>query len=807
MQQQATAQQLTGFWQGLTTPHKRVTGIGLRRRIQLLLFLQTSGLLLTLIGVAFAALLTDLPGVIIVGVGSMGVLLVGYGLARGGWYRPSVYITVLMMSFASWAVIVIDPDHLYAIGLMTVGVALIGLFFSWWQVLGVFLLNLLLMISLPVFGEITVIELIGPIIVQVILSTCVLAIIYYSNITNSDYVSELTEGQAKLRLITSQIPSILWTTDTNLRVNYLVGNRHNGTSGDDPEGHPFSIKMGRTIYEVVQDQNDPQLAAHRFALEGNNAQYEINDYGRIYTVRVEPLREANGLIIGCIALANDITSRKEMEDALRASERRYRSLLEATFEGVIIHDNGMILDVNRAFEVLCGYTREEATGMSLMQIFAPDSIDAALKHIRGRSELPFEALAQRHDGAVFEAEFQAKETIYQNQLARVVALRDITARKQAEAQLRASEILFRQMAENIREIFFVRDVENDRLIYVSPAYDEIWGRPRSRLDAYPEEFWQAIHPQDADEVIGVLRGDSRQPASMEYRIFWPDGTLRWIWSRVFPVQDEKGRVYRIIGISEDITASKQIQMERLEAERLRVELEKERELLELKERFVTMVSHEFRTPLTVIVSSCDLLDRYFDRLARERREEHLRKIKQQSLILTEMMNDVLLFAKAQAGKLTFEPAPVNLRAFCENLYDQFHLSDKHNHALVMTLDCGDGELMLDDKLLQHILVNLLSNAIKYSPPDSPVRFEVHCKAESVVFIVSDRGIGIPEEDLDRLFEPFHRATNTHNVEGTGLGLAIVKNAVDAHRGTILCESAVGIGTTFTVELPLGDHIS
>ncbi len=481
-----------------------------------------------------------------------------------------------------------------------------------------------------------------------------------------------SEQDARLRLMMTQIPSLLWTTDRQLHVTYLLGSGAAGHGGGLIQ--LSGVQGGKSLYELVADRQDPQLVAHEYALQGETAQYEMHENGSILNVRVEPLRDDNGMIIGCIAAAHDITQRKQTEDALRTSEARYRSLFEATFEAVLLVERTRILDVNPAFESLFGYRQEETAGMSLMPLIAPESLQVVLEHLASGSRTVFEASAVRRNGTAFSAEMQTKEVDYRGRSVHVVAVRDITERKQT-------------------------------------------------------------------------------------------------------------------------------QRERLEAERLRVEIEKERELLDLKERFITMVSHEFRTPLTVILSSAELVERYFDRLSEARRREHLGKIREQSLLLSAMMSDMLVYSKMQAQRMTFKPLPLDLRAFCQSLYDQFQFTGGDQHDILYTYDCPHNSYLLDEKLLQHILVNLLSNAIKYSPAGTLVRFSAAMEDARLKLVVSDKGIGIPAEDLERLYEPFHRAGNTGYIDGTGLGLAIVKNAVDSHGGEIICTSAVDVGTTFVVLLP------
>ena len=235
-------------------------------------------------------------------------------------------------------------------------------------------------------------------------------------------------------------------------------------------------------------------------------------------------------------------------------------------------------------------------------------------------------------------------------------------------------------------------------------------------------------------------------------------------------------------------------------------LKRERELSELKTRFVSTVSHEFRTPLTTILSSAELLEHYGRRWPESKRLTHLRRIQSTVQRMTDLLDDVLQISRADAGRLRFDPQPLDLISLCSEIVEEFQLNAGAQHQLILDLDGLSNRetlpAMADEQLLRRILTNLLSNAIKYSSAGQTVRLSLRQKGDRVYFIVKDQGIGIPERDQERLFEPFHRAGNVEAIPGTGLGLHIVKRAVERHGGDIFVESKEGVGTTVTVVLPL-----
>jgi len=246
---------------------------------------------------------------------------------------------------------------------------------------------------------------------------------------------------------------------------------------------------------------------------------------------------------------------------------------------------------------------------------------------------------------------------------------------------------------------------------------------------------------------------------------------------------------------------------------IRKALLQERELSELKSRFVAVVSHEFRNPLSTILFSTELLEKYQSRLSEEKRLTYLQRIHTAVKRMSQLLDNVLTIGATDAGQLNCQPAPLNLNQFCHDLIAELNSSanTSHaiaftNHALVQPAASETNIPCLDAKLLQPILMNLLLNALKYSPSGSTINFDLDYRPreqpQELIIQIQDHGIGIPASDQAQLFSPFYRGTNVSNIAGTGLGLSVVKQCVEAHGGTIQVVSEVGVGTTFTVTLPL-----
>jgi signal transduction histidine kinase len=250
-------------------------------------------------------------------------------------------------------------------------------------------------------------------------------------------------------------------------------------------------------------------------------------------------------------------------------------------------------------------------------------------------------------------------------------------------------------------------------------------------------------------------------------------------------------------------------------------LRQERELSEMKTNFISVVSHEFRTPLTTIQSASELLEYY--EWTKEEKTEQLHQIQSEVKHMTALMEDVLFLSRTNSNKSKLNLTEFDLLKFCGQLLRQMQKTFGQNynlHSFFQDLlnnisidnlhlqnEIPELVVKMDEKLLRQILSNLLTNAIKYSPKNRDIDIKIIVDQQNVTFIVVDHGIGIPEEDLAHLFSAFHRGKNVGILPGTGLGLSIVKNCVDIHNGSISVQSQLNIGTEFAVVLPLYDCLN
>jgi signal transduction histidine kinase len=231
-------------------------------------------------------------------------------------------------------------------------------------------------------------------------------------------------------------------------------------------------------------------------------------------------------------------------------------------------------------------------------------------------------------------------------------------------------------------------------------------------------------------------------------------------------------------------------------------LAKEQELHQLKSNFVAIVSHEFRTPMTIIRTSADLLENYNPLLTEERRAKYFQRIQSSINRMVQLLDEVLFISKTEADKVEYQPTTLDLKNFCQELTEILQLNTDGQRHIIFNYQGKCTSVQMDENLLSCIFTNLLSNAIKYSFPASTIYFNLVCQDGVATFQVKDQGIGIPLKDQVRLFETFYRGRNVGKIQGTGLGLVIVKKCVTLHKGEVQIESEEGVGTTVTVRLPM-----
>jgi PAS domain S-box-containing protein len=577
----------------------------------------------------------------------------------------------------------------------------------------------------------------------------------------------------------------------------------------------FAAILGNRPVTANQAQSDPatsEFAAGYLKPLGITSMLDVPVWfqGKVVGVicheHVGPAREWTGedvsfasSIASMISLALEEARWQETVDALTRSEEKYRQVVENANEAIAVVQDGRVRYANPQCERLAGFSLEELYARPFLDFVHGDDRQLVLgnymKRMRGEpadSSYQFRIIDKA--GLTRWVDINAVALEWENRPATLNFLTDVTERQKLQEDLRRSlaerDVMLRTAPVGISF------ASNRRHRWVNDAFAAMLGCDKSELAGQTSlshfsdrESWEAFGAE-AYKVLATGR-----PYVTERLFKRKDGSRFWCQvsgNAVDPADLSKGSIWINVDISERKRAEEEI----------RRALEKERELNELKSRFVAMTSHEFRTPLATILSSSELVEHYGSRLSAEEQKELFQSIRAGVERMTKMLDDVLIIGRAEAQMLEFKPAPTDLAAFCEGLVEELQRSTAAKRPLDYAYEGARGPVNVDEKLLRHVLINLLSNAIKYSPRGGPVEFRVRVENGTAAFEIADHGIGIPAEDQARLFETFYRARNVGNIAGTGLGLAIVRKSLDLHGGTIRFDSAPDRGTRFHVAVPL-----
>jgi PAS domain S-box-containing protein len=512
-----------------------------------------------------------------------------------------------------------------------------------------------------------------------------------------------------------------------------------------------------------------------------------------------------------VSLALEESNRARSEHLLRESEEKFRALFEGTSQAVVLHDENGILEVNPSWLQLLGYSRlEDVIGKHLAEVSAPiqvggESAEAlARKHITNalaNGSTRFEWRVLRRDSTEIPIEvFLTPVQLGGRQLFQAVC-NDITVRKRAEEELRQSEARLRESEARFSTAFraspllvTISRLSDAKFVEANDAFVRWFGLSHDRIvghDSNELSIW--LNPDDRAKFLTDLQRNGSL-SEVECQVRSQRGSVHTILLSADIIEINREPHMLVSGL--DITQRKQA-----EAELLRT-LAREKELGQLRSKFVSMVSHEFRTPLAIIQSSAEILNDYLGQLENGERKDHLRSIRKNTRRMAALMEETLLIGSIDAGKMEFKPTLLELRTFVQRLVDEVLSATNRRCPIKFSLAETPAKVRADGRLLRHIFTNLLQNAVKYSDVGRLVQFDIECTGADIVCTIRDQGIGILKADQEWLFSAFHRGRNVGDRPGTGLGLVIVKRCVDLHGGTIEVDSKLGEGTSVTLRLPM-----
>lgn len=368
--------------------------------------------------------------------------------------------------------------------------------------------------------------------------------------------------------------------------------------------------------------------------------------------------------------------------------------------------------------------------------------------------------------------------------------------REAQRALHENEERFRQLAENIADVFWIFDPSQRQLLYVSPAYEKIWGRTSARLYANFYAWQESIHPDDRERVrLAFEELIIFRDYEQEYRLLMPDGTQRWIRDRGFPVRDDAGNHYRVTRISQDISAPKAAE-QALQDATIR------------KDEFLATLAHELRNPLAPMRTAIDLM-----RVTEGGNANPLTStidaraiISRQINHLVRLVDDLLDVSRITQGKLLLKKRIVELQPIIDSALEtsEAYIRDR-NHQLTVTTPDHPILLDADSVRLAQVVGNLLHNAAKYTAVGGNISLTVSATDDRLRIAVADNGIGIAPDNIEHIFELFTQAQRLDSKapEGLGVGLSLVKRLVELHEGHITATSpGPGRGSEFAIELPL-----
>ncbi len=516
--------------------------------------------------------------------------------------------------------------------------------------------------------------------------------------------------------------------------------------------------------------------------------------------------------------------RVQAERAMITSEIRYRRLFESAKDGILILDaeTGMIVDVNPFLVEMLGYSHEVFLGKKVWELGFFKNLVANqdnFAELQAKEYIRYEDMAlETKAGRRIEVEFVSNVYLVDGHKVIQCNIRDMTERVRADEKTRQSLVELEQARQVLLSVVEDEKAAGEQLHKLSTIIEQA---PLSVVITdltgaieYVNPRFSLVTGYTSAEALGQnprILNSGETPAQI-FQDMWATLGRGQVWSGelrnrkkngetyletavIAPVVDAQGRATHYVALKDDITAQK-----RHEAA-MRAMMEKERQVSEMKTRFISVTSHEFRTPMAAALGSVEILANHLDRLTAEKRQELLARIATSLQRMTQMLDEILLLNRVDANRVEVQLAPLDLQSFVHQAIEEIRLGDRDQHRFEFSATGDALAFPSDPNLLHHILSNLLSNAVRYSPAGTLVAVRLVVETARAQLSVEDHGIGIPESDRARIFEPFERGSNVGTIKGTGLGLNIVQRMIGLLGGTVEVAPAVGGGSRFTLTFP------
>jgi PAS domain S-box-containing protein len=538
-------------------------------------------------------------------------------------------------------------------------------------------------------------------------------------------------------------------------------------------------------------------------------------------------------------VARDVTDKKATENSLKESEEKFRQLFEnhAAVKLLIDPETNRIVDVNKSASRFYGWSIDELKNMYINQIntLSRQEIIASMEKAKNQEKIFFEfkhrlANGSIRDVEVYSSRIEIGKKVYLHSIVHDVTERKITQRNLKESEEKLGSI-FRVAPVGIGVVVDRIFTEVNKLITEMTGYskEELIGKSTRLLYPSIEDFelvGEKKYNQIKSKGTGVIETKWRKKNGEIIDILLASTPLN-------PVDLSRGVIFTALDITERKKSERelnlyrenleklvvdrteeldnlnrdlleQLQKEKELEEQLNIALSKEKEINELKTRFIATVSHEFRTPLAALLSSSQMIQRYSKNWSEEKLNNHYNRINSTVDYLTQLLDDVLTISRADRDILTANPESVEIENLFNTFLDEMKTFKSKKHDLIFNFKGDKRTLFLDKKLLRHIVVNLLTNAIKYSPNGGKIEVNVSLDSEKLNVIIADEGLGISQEELKYIFEPFYRTKNSVGIQGSGLGLNIAIRAIEILNGKISVISEINKGTTFNVSIPIDE---